>query len=114
MSTILAVTFDNPNSFSNPEVRSGLSQSIPDLQQLPGILWKVWTYNEDEARGASFYLFDSLDNAKAWGEEALLQALDGLGASNVVVNYYEVDEEFSKATFATLERNPDTQVAAAN
>lgn len=112
MSTILAVTYDNENSISKPENREGLKQGIPNLQQLPGILWKVWTYNEDEARGASFYLFDTLDNAKGWGEGPLLQSLDQLGASNVVVNYYEVDEEFSKATFATLERNPETPLLA--
>lgn len=104
MSHILAVTYDNPNSISNPEVRAGLEQGVPGLQQLPGLLWKVWTFNEDEGRGASFYLFDSLDNAKAWGDGPLHESLKQLGASNVEVNYWAVDEEFSKKTFATLER----------
>lgn len=104
MSTILSVTFDNPNDFSDPQVRESLSQGVPGLQQLPGLVWKVWTSKPGEGLAASFYLFDTLENAKNWGDGPLHESLHQLGASNVNVQYWEVEEEFSKQTFATLER----------
>mgnify|MGYP002713936165 FL=1 len=104
MSTLLSVTFDSPYEFTDQKIREGFEQAIPDLQQIPGLIWKVWTSQPGNGRGASFYLFDSVDNAKQWGEGPLLQSLQDLGNSNIDVQYWEVEEEFSKQTFATLAR----------
>lgn len=104
MSTLLSVTFDSPYEFTDQKIHEGFEQAIPDLQQLPGLVWKVWTSQPGEGRGASFYLFDTEANAKQWGEGPLVQTLQDLGNSNIEVQYWEVEEEFSKQTFAVLSR----------
>ncbi|QYH19035.1 YdhR family protein [Corynebacterium aquatimens] len=104
MSTLLSVTFDSPYEFTDQKIREGFEGAIPDLQQIPGLVWKVWTPQPGEGRGASFYLFDTVENAKQWGEGPLRASLENLGNSNIEVQYWEVEEEFSKQTFATLQR----------
>ena len=106
MAHILAVTFDQPTPFDSPELREPLQQSVPDRQELPGLLWKIWTSNPDTGRGASFYLFDTEQHAKSWGEGPLIDALNSLpGYTNINVEYFQVDEDFSLQTFATLGRS---------
>lgn len=105
MSTILAVTFDQPNALDSAELKEPLQAAVPDLQQIPGLLWKIWTSDVEHGRGASFYLFDTKEHATAWGGGPMVDSLNSLpGYSNIKVEYFDVAEDFSKQTFATLER----------
>lgn len=74
-----------------------------------GLHWKVWISNADAKLRGGIYLFDTIENAKAWGEGNLRGRLAANGGTNISITYFEVDEALSAITRATL---PPTALAA--
>jgi hypothetical protein len=70
---------------------------------VPGLVWKLWSYDDDEQTAASVYLFDSEESARAWGDGPMKPALSSHeGIGDIEVSYFDVDEDLSAITRAPL------------
>ena len=72
---------------------------------LPGLLWKLWGYDDAEHVAESIYLFETDEQARAWGDGPMKAALGShAGISDIEVRYYDVDERLSAVTRGPLAR----------
>lgn len=39
---------------------------VEKLRAVPGLVWKIWTYDEESGRGAGIYLFEDEASARAY------------------------------------------------
>ncbi|RBP67803.1 putative monooxygenase ydhR [Brevibacterium sanguinis] len=69
------------------------------IANVPGLLWKIWAFDDEARRAVSYYLFDTEEHARAWGEGPLRESLgSNPGVSDISTSYYEVDRELSAIT----------------
>lgn len=61
---IVRISFRYEGSYSRFEPY--LDQYVAELQEVPGLLWKIWTYDDARSCGAGIYLFDSEGEARAY------------------------------------------------
>jgi len=65
--------------------------------------WKIWIYEDSEQAAGGIYLFDTEENARAWGDDAMPASLGRLpGVSDIAVRYFDVDDRLSAVTRAPL------------
>jgi hypothetical protein len=106
MPVILQVNFV-PGPTQKADTLADKLEAAHRIAELAGLAWKVWIQaTEGETRGG-IYLFDTLENARDWGERQLRSHLESAGASDVSLRYFDVNEAPSRITRAPL----DTRVA---
>ena len=75
------------------------------IANVPGLLWKIWAYDDDAQRAVSYYLFDTDEHAREWGEGPLRASLGANpGVSNISTSYFDVDEELSAITRGPIQQ----------
>jgi putative monooxygenase ydhR len=100
---ILVVRYGRELGRDDPEQARGFLAAAEKIAGLPGLLWKLWGYDDREHVAESIYLFDSDEHARAWGDGPMKSALGSHpGISDIEVRYYDVDEQLSTATRAPL------------
>jgi hypothetical protein len=100
---LLIVRYGRERGHDDAEQAAGMRQAAEKIAGVPGLVWKVWAYDDAERAATSIYLFDSESNARAWGDGPMVPALSAHpGISNVEVDYAAVDEELSAVTRAPL------------
>jgi hypothetical protein len=98
---LLVVRYSRDRGQDDAEQAEGNLQSAPSIAGLPGLLWKIWTYNDAEHAAGGVYLFDSEEHARGWGDGTIQGLLSQEpGVSNVSVSYYDIDEQLSAITRA--------------
>jgi hypothetical protein len=71
---------------------------------VPGLVWKLWGYDDDQRVATSVYLFDSESSARAWGDGPMVPGLSAHpGITNIEVRYLDVDQELSTVTRAPMQ-----------
>ena len=98
MSVVLYVTF-TPGPVQRAQTRDDKLKLAPKYADLPGLQWKLWISDDAAGTRGGIYLFDDPATARAWGDGAP-QRLAALGATDVTVRYFEVNEEQSALTHA--------------
>ena len=100
---LLVVRYTRDRGQNDHEQAENMLHAADSIAALPGLLWKVWTYNDAEHAAGGVYLFDSEEHARAWGDGTVQAALGRLpGVSDVGTNYYDVDEKLSAVTRGPL------------
>ena len=76
MAKLLQVDFDFQGPFGE-EMATMLVDLAHSINDEPGMIWKIWTENQQEQRGGGVYLFEDSNSAKAYLEmhSARLKAL---------------------------------------
>jgi hypothetical protein len=101
---LLLVQYGRERGHDDPEQAAGLLQAAEQIAGVPGLVWKLWTYDDDRHVATSVYLFDSESSARAWGDGPMVPALSAHpGISNIDVSYFDVDEELSAVTRAPVQ-----------
>ncbi len=73
------------------------------IARLPGLVWKLWGYDDAERAAESVYLFETEAHARSWGDGPLRAALGSHpGIGDIEVSYFDVDERLSEVTRAPL------------
>ena len=104
---LLVVRYGRQLGKDDPEQARGFLAAAEKIAGLPGLLWKVWGYDDSEHVAESIYLFDTDDHARAWGEGPMKSSLGSFpGISDIEVHYYDVDERLSAVTRAPLALTP--------
>src|SRR5947199_5429533 len=100
---LLVVRYARERGQGDTQQAENLLQAAPSIAGLPGLVWKIWTYNDAERAAGGVYLFDSEEHARAWGDGTVQAILnEEPGVSNVSVSFYDVDEQLSAITRAPL------------
>lgn len=99
----LQVNYARAISRDDAEQMAQLTSAAHKIAGVPGLLWKIWVYDNEARVAGGMYLFDSEESARAWGDgpmEPSLSAHPGIG--DIVKRYFDVDEELSVITRAPL------------
>ena len=100
---LLVVRYGRQLGSDDPEQARAFLAAAEKIAGLPGLQWKLWAYDDAEHVAESIYMFDSAEQARAWGDGPMKAALGSHpGISDIEVRYYDVDEQLSAATRAPL------------
>jgi hypothetical protein len=100
---LLVVRYGRQLGKDDPEQARGFLAAAEKIAGLPGLLWKLWAYDDSEHVAESIYLFDTDEHARTWGEGPMKSSLGSFpGISDIEVRYYDVDEQLSAVTRAPV------------
>jgi len=96
MAKLLQITFAFQGPFGRQmaETFSGLAQSI---SQEPGLVWKIWTENEDAREAGGIYLFENEKSASAYLEKHAARLKDS-GITEISAKIFDVNSDLSLIT----------------
>lgn len=98
---LIIVRYGRERAHDDPEQAAGFRQAAEKIAGVPGLIWKLWGYDDAQRVATSVYLFDSESNARAWGDGPMVPALSASpGISDIEVGYFDVDQELSAVTRA--------------
>ena len=101
---LLIVRYGRGRGHDDPEQAAGFRQAAEKIAGVPGLVWKLWGYDDEQRVATSIYLFDSESHARAWGDGPMVPALSAYpGISNVEVRYFDVDQQLSTVTRAPMQ-----------
>jgi hypothetical protein len=86
-----------------------LAQSIADY---PGVIWKIWTVNEETHEAGGIYLFED-ETALNQYVAMHTERLKGFGVTSVTSKIFEIPEVLTKIAGGRLERAGGTPVTSA-
>jgi hypothetical protein len=102
---LLVVRYTRELGKDDPEQARAFLGAAEKIAGLPGLVWKLWAYDDSEQRAESVYLFETGEQARAWGDGPMSAALGSHpGIGDIEVRYYDVDEDLSAVTRAPLAR----------
>ena len=100
---LLVVRYDRARGSDDAEQAQRFLAGAEKIAGLPGLHWKLWSYDDLEGRAENVYLFDTEEHARAWGDGPLAPSLGSFpGVSAIEIRYYDVDERLSSVTRAPL------------
>jgi hypothetical protein len=100
---LLVVRYGRQLGVDDPEQARAFLAAAEKIASLPGLIWKLWGYDDSEHVAESIYLFDTAEHARAWGDGPMRSALAGHpGIGDIEAHYYDVDEQLSALTRAPL------------
>ena len=100
---LLVVKYTRQLGQDDSDQAARMMQSAEKLAGLPGLIWKIWMYDDSEQVAGSLYLFESEESARAWGDGALRSSLGSHpGINDIETSYFDVDERLSAVTRGPL------------
>lgn len=95
----LQVNYSRAISKDDPDQAAALRKAATKIAGVPGLLWKVWIYDDVERIAGGMYLFESDETARAWAEGPMVPALSShAGVGNIEYRLFDVDKELSEVT----------------
>jgi hypothetical protein len=100
---LLVVRYGRQLGHDDPDQAHGFTAAAEKIAEVPGLAWKLWSYDDDAKVATSVYLFEDEESARAWGDGPMKPALSSHeGIGEIEVSYFDVDEELSAITRAPL------------
>lgn len=103
MSYLLHVRFDFAGDVAST---FPFEKATAKMNALPNLKWKIWATSTEEAEkreGSGFYLYPTIEAAKAREEEAIATLPHFSGISNVKTEIWEILDDYSIATHAPVD-----------
>ena len=100
MKYILQVDFPHAGPFGE-EFSTAFSDLATDIASESGLIWKIWTENEEAKEAGGIYLFDNIDDAKRYLEKHT-KRLESFGYTNIRGKIFTANEPLSKITRVVL------------
>ena len=97
---ILYVEFPFQGPFGS-EMSEQLEGLAKDIATEHGLLWKIWTENEDEKSAGGIYCFDNVNDAERYLEKHT-KRLGSFGITGVIGKFFEVNTPLSKVDRASF------------
>jgi len=86
------------------EVSNLLQGLARDINNTEGLVWKIWTENQDEGRAGGIYLFEDAKSAENYIRMHSAR-VSQMGATDISVDRYGVNEPLSLINRAQLTAN---------
>jgi hypothetical protein len=100
---LLVVRYDRERGSDDAEQAQRFLAGAEKIAGLAGLAWKLWSYDDEARRAENVYLFETEEQARAWGDGPLAPSLESFpGVSAIEIRYYDVDERLSAVTRAPL------------
>jgi hypothetical protein len=100
---LLVVRYRRQLGSEDPDQARAFLGAAEKIAGLPGLIWKLWGYDDSEHVAESVYLFETGEHARAWGDGPMKASLGSHpGIGDIEVRYYDVDERLSAVTRAPL------------
>ena len=100
MKYILQIDFPHEGSFGE-EFSKTFTELAKDISQEAGLVWKIWTENEESKEAGGIYLFDNKNDANRYLDKHT-KRLESFGYTNIRARIFEANEALSHITKATL------------
>lgn len=100
MKYILQVDFPHNGPF-NEEFSQAFTELANDIKNESGLVWKIWTENEENKEGGGIYLFDNEADAKRYLDKHT-KRLESFGYTNIRGKIFKVNEPLSLINNAKL------------
>lgn len=100
MKYILQVDFPHDGVF-NEEFSEAFRDLAEDIKKESGLIWKIWTENENTKQGGGIYLFDNENDAKRYLVKHT-KRLEESGYESIRAKIFKVNEPLSLIDNAPL------------
>jgi len=100
MKYLLQIDFPHEGPF-NEEFSNAFKELAQDIANENGLIWKIWTENEQNKEAGGIYLFDNLDDANRYLEKHT-QRLKSFGYTDLRAKIFNVNDALSSITKAKL------------
>jgi len=101
MNYLLQVDFPHTGPFQK-EFTEAFTDLAKDIAKEKGLVWKIWTENEETQEGGGIYLFDNLEDANRYLDKHT-KRLESFGYSNIRGKIFNVNETLSLIDNAPLQ-----------
>lgn len=92
--------FDGPGKAEMDRTLQDLAKSIAEY---PGVIWKIWTVNEDTHEAGGIYLFEDEESLNGY-LRMHTERLKGLGVTTVNAKVFEIPEVLTRITRGPIPR----------
>lgn len=100
---LIQVNYKREQVSTAPDLMARLTESANRMATLPGLVWKVWGYDDATLSYSGFYLFDNEASARAFGDGRMIESLSSQeDVSEIRVTYFDVDERLTHITRGPL------------
>lgn len=100
MRYILQIDFPHNGPFKE-EFSEAFSDLAHEISTQKGLIWKIWTENEETQEAGGIYLFETLDDANTY-LDFHTKRLKSFGYANIRGKIFSANEKLSKITKANL------------
>ena len=100
MAYLLQVDFPHDGIFGE-DFSNAFVDLAKNISEESGLIWKIWTENEQTKEAGGIYLFDNETDAKRY-LEMHTKRLESFGYKDIRVKIFNVNEPLSKITKASF------------
>jgi len=95
---LLQVNYRREHGQGNKDQAEYQLAAAERIAGVPGLQWKIWIYDDESQKAGGIYLFDSEEQARAFGDH-IPESLGKLpGVGDIDRRYFDVDERLSEIT----------------
>jgi len=100
MKYLLQIDFPYTGPYKK-EFSEAFSDLAKDIATEDGLIWKIWTENEETNEAGGVYLFNNLEDANRYLDKHTAR-LESFGITNIRAKIFDVNEPLSVITKASL------------
>ncbi len=100
MKYLLQMDFPYSGPFGD-EFFESMQELAKDIATEAGLVYKLWTENEEKQEAGGIYVFDNLDDANRYLEKHT-KRLESFGFTDIRAKTFIINEALSKITKASL------------
>lgn len=100
MKYLLQIDFPHQGPFGD-ELTQMMSNLAKEIAQEKGLIFKIWTENENTKEAGGIYVFDNIDDANRY-LKMHTQRLESFGYSDIKSKIFTVNEELSALSKAKI------------
>lgn len=100
MKYLLQVDFPHDGIFGE-EFSTAFTELAHDINNEPGLIWKIWTENEETKEAGGVYLFETKEDANKYLDKHT-KRLKSFGYSNIRAKIFVANEPLSLINKASL------------
>ncbi len=89
------------NTQPDADMQKRLQQLAESIAKEPGVLWKIWTYEDGTNHIGSTYLFKDIEHLQRY-KEMHIKRLNSLGITDITDHVFDIMEDLSRITKAPL------------
>lgn len=100
MKYILQIDFPHAGPF-NEEFSEAFTDLAKDIATESGLVWKIWTEDEESKEAGGIYLFENKNDAKRYLDKHTAR-LESFGYTNIRAKIFAANEKLSNICKAAL------------
>lgn len=94
MNTLLYVDFPYPGPWGT-EMTEAMRELAQSISREPGLIWKIWTENQEQSKAGGVYLFSDKASAQAY-LEMHSKRLNSFGISGIDARFFDVNQPLTE------------------